>query len=149
MLYVEICRLRLASRYMRSDEIIQTTSASPISSRYRQATRDMNARYPDATSEEVAREDVCIICREEMRLWRQPNVQEAPQRDDGGAARVTNLVGGSKYSIAVRSSTSGNLFFLLSKEGNKTRNRGFNIPPYSTSAMLLSGLMFARTCVRC
>jgi E3 ubiquitin-protein ligase synoviolin len=34
--------------------------------RYRNATRDMNERYPDATPEEVAREDVCIICREEM-----------------------------------------------------------------------------------
>lgn len=37
--------------------------------RYRQATRDMNARYPDASAEEVAREDVCIICREDMRPW--------------------------------------------------------------------------------
>ena len=35
--------------------------------RYRNATRDMNARYPDATPDEVGREDVCIICREEMR----------------------------------------------------------------------------------
>ncbi|KAJ5310434.1 uncharacterized protein N7443_002895 [Penicillium atrosanguineum] len=34
--------------------------------RYRNATRDMNERYPDATHEEVAREEVCIICREEM-----------------------------------------------------------------------------------
>lgn len=34
--------------------------------RYRNATRDMNQRYPDATAEEVSREDVCIICREEM-----------------------------------------------------------------------------------
>ena len=56
--------------------------------RYRQATRDMNARYPDATSEEVAREDVCIICREEMRPWQQPNVPGAPQRDNDGAARA-------------------------------------------------------------
>lgn len=39
--------------------------------RYRQATRDMNARYPDATAQEVAREDVCIICREDMRPWQQ------------------------------------------------------------------------------
>lgn len=34
--------------------------------RYRNATRDMNERYPDATAEEVANEEVCIICREEM-----------------------------------------------------------------------------------
>ncbi|OJJ46058.1 hypothetical protein ASPZODRAFT_16653 [Penicilliopsis zonata CBS 506.65] len=40
--------------------------------RYRNATRDMNQRYPDATSEEVSREDVCIICREEMTPWNQP-----------------------------------------------------------------------------
>lgn len=43
--------------------------------RYRQATKDMNARYPDATAAEVAREDVCIICREDMRPWRQPPEQ--------------------------------------------------------------------------
>ena len=40
--------------------------------RYRNATRDMNERYPDATAEEISREDVCIICREEMHPWRQP-----------------------------------------------------------------------------
>ncbi|KAL4977760.1 hypothetical protein BDW66DRAFT_131689 [Aspergillus desertorum] len=37
--------------------------------RYRNATRDMNDRYPDASAEEVAREEVCIICREEMIHW--------------------------------------------------------------------------------
>lgn len=40
--------------------------------RYRVATRDMNDRYPDATVEEVTREEVCIICREEMTSWQQP-----------------------------------------------------------------------------
>jgi E3 ubiquitin-protein ligase synoviolin len=40
--------------------------------RYRNATRDMNRRYADATAEEIAREDVCIICREEMRPWQPP-----------------------------------------------------------------------------
>jgi HRD ubiquitin ligase complex, ER membrane component len=32
--------------------------------RYRNATRDMHQRYPDATADEVSREDVCIICRD-------------------------------------------------------------------------------------
>ncbi|OIW29489.1 hypothetical protein CONLIGDRAFT_669351 [Coniochaeta ligniaria NRRL 30616] len=36
--------------------------------RYRQALRDMN-KYPDATAEELGREDTCIICREEMQPW--------------------------------------------------------------------------------
>ncbi|KAB5550933.1 hypothetical protein GE09DRAFT_1124229 [Coniochaeta sp. 2T2.1] len=36
--------------------------------RYRQALRDMN-KYPDATPEELGREDTCIICREEMHPW--------------------------------------------------------------------------------
>lgn len=49
--------------------------------RYRNATRDMNERYPDATPEEVAREDVCIICREEMTSW-----QEPAGAGEGGAA---------------------------------------------------------------
>ena len=37
--------------------------------KYRTATRDMNERYPDATEEDIGREDVCIICREEMRPY--------------------------------------------------------------------------------
>ncbi|OLN97433.1 E3 ubiquitin-protein ligase HRD1 [Colletotrichum chlorophyti] len=36
--------------------------------RYRKAVEDMN-KYPDATQEELGREDTCIICREEMRPW--------------------------------------------------------------------------------
>ncbi|KAL7625566.1 E3 ubiquitin-protein ligase hrd1 [Parahypoxylon ruwenzoriense] len=36
--------------------------------RYRKALQDMN-KYPDATQEELSREDTCIICREEMRPW--------------------------------------------------------------------------------
>ncbi len=36
--------------------------------RYRQAVRDMN-KYADATAEELARENTCIVCREEMHLW--------------------------------------------------------------------------------
>lgn len=56
--------------------------------RYRQATRDMNARYPDATAEEVAREDVCIICREDMRPWR---AQSTAGGDHAGAEPSGNL----------------------------------------------------------
>lgn len=58
--------------------------------RYRNATRDMNERYPDATAEEVAREDVCIICREEMTSTQPPVAAEgeaAPQ-PAAGAQRV-------------------------------------------------------------
>ncbi|KAI4091728.1 MAG: hypothetical protein L6R37_007684 [Teloschistes peruensis] len=44
---------------------------------YKQATRDMNARYPDATAEEISREDICIICRENMTVWRDTRVQES------------------------------------------------------------------------
>ncbi|KIW65634.1 hypothetical protein PV04_07876 [Phialophora macrospora] len=46
--------------------------------KYRTATRDMNARYPDATAEDIGREEVCIICREEMHLY-QPVVAEPGQ----------------------------------------------------------------------
>ncbi|WEW58434.1 E3 ubiquitin-protein ligase hrd1 [Emydomyces testavorans] len=53
--------------------------------RYRNATRDMNLRYPDATAEEIAREDVCIICREEMRPW-QPFESVNDRSTDGRAA---------------------------------------------------------------
>lgn len=44
--------------------------------KYRAATRDMNARYPDATTEDIRPEDVCIICREEMRPYQPPAAQE-------------------------------------------------------------------------
>lgn len=36
--------------------------------RYRRAIQEMN-RYPDATEAELAQENTCIICREEMRFW--------------------------------------------------------------------------------
>lgn len=52
--------------------------------KYRTATRDMNQRYPDATAEEIAREDTCIICREEMVPWQQQagegNRRTVPER---------------------------------------------------------------------
>lgn len=54
--------------------------------RYRNAIRDMNERYHDATAEEVSNEDVCIICREEMTPW-QPAEQAAPGRP-AGARRI-------------------------------------------------------------
>ncbi|KAF2177416.1 hypothetical protein K469DRAFT_677437 [Zopfia rhizophila CBS 207.26] len=44
---------------------------------YRHATRDMNARYPDATAEELGRENTCIVCREEMRPWADPAADAA------------------------------------------------------------------------
>ncbi|KAK6506535.1 E3 ubiquitin-protein ligase hrd1 [Arthrobotrys conoides] len=37
--------------------------------RFKRATQQMNLKYPDATREEIARENVCIICRETMRAW--------------------------------------------------------------------------------
>lgn len=56
---------------------------------YRRATRDMNERYPDALPEEVAREEVCIICREEMRA-RPPagQAQDGPAPGGGDARGV-------------------------------------------------------------
>lgn len=47
--------------------------------RYRQAMREMN-QYPDATEEELARENTCIICREEMRPWDPANNPGAVDR---------------------------------------------------------------------
>jgi E3 ubiquitin-protein ligase synoviolin len=44
---------------------------------YRNATRDMNIRYADATAEELERENTCIVCREEMRPWVQPGAEGA------------------------------------------------------------------------
>lgn len=57
--------------------------------RYRNATRDMNNRYPDATAEEIAREDVCIICREEMQPWQTPESTQARATEGRTAGRVS------------------------------------------------------------
>ncbi|KAI9654838.1 MAG: E3 ubiquitin-protein ligase hrd1 [Trizodia sp. TS-e1964] len=46
--------------------------------RFRRATKDMNKRYLDATAEEIARENTCIICREEMRPWQANDTLAAP-----------------------------------------------------------------------
>lgn len=53
--------------------------------KYRNATKDMNQRYPDATVDEIQREDTCIICREEMRPWSVTN--PAPGGPPNGAAQ--------------------------------------------------------------
>lgn len=58
--------------------------------RYRQATRDMNERYPDATAEEVAHEDVCIICREDMKAWQQEQQQQQPPQNAPGTQQAEN-----------------------------------------------------------
>ncbi|KKY14669.1 putative ring finger protein [Diplodia seriata] len=50
--------------------------------RYRNATRDMNSRYPDATAEDLGENNICIICREEMRPWTTPEQAQVPA---GGA----------------------------------------------------------------
>ncbi|KAH7152964.1 hypothetical protein EDB81DRAFT_439170 [Dactylonectria macrodidyma] len=47
--------------------------------RYRKAIQEMN-KYPDATEQELSREDTCIICREEMRPWDAENNQGAIDR---------------------------------------------------------------------
>jgi E3 ubiquitin-protein ligase synoviolin len=54
--------------------------------RYRKAIKDMNTRYPDASAEEIQREDTCIICREEMRPWSVTNPPETPVAPADGAA---------------------------------------------------------------
>lgn len=48
---------------------------------YRKATSDMNTRYPDATTEEI-RGDACIVCRETMVAWDQPEAQPQAQPAD-------------------------------------------------------------------
>ncbi|KAK4497233.1 hypothetical protein PRZ48_011683 [Zasmidium cellare] len=54
---------------------------------YRKATSDMNSRYPDATTEEI-RGDACIVCRESMVAWEQPNAggDAQPAGEQGAAA---------------------------------------------------------------
>jgi E3 ubiquitin-protein ligase synoviolin len=52
---------------------------------YRKATSDMNARYPDATTEEI-RGDACIVCREIMEAWDQPAEGQQPAQAEGQQA---------------------------------------------------------------
>jgi E3 ubiquitin-protein ligase synoviolin len=47
---------------------------------YRNATRDMNTRYPDATAQDLERDNTCIVCREEMRPWVAPGAEGAQHR---------------------------------------------------------------------
>ena len=48
--------------------------------KYRNATKDMNSRYLDATAEELDRDGTCIICREEMKLWHDPTTPDRPNQ---------------------------------------------------------------------
>ncbi|KAG8624345.1 hypothetical protein KVT40_007412 [Elsinoe batatas] len=50
---------------------------------YRRATQDMNTRYPDATAEELAQDNTCIVCREVMIPWettQEPQPEGQPRR---------------------------------------------------------------------
>ncbi|KAF7546420.1 hypothetical protein G7046_g9308 [Stylonectria norvegica] len=62
--------------FMTSRDFVKRLSALL---RYRRAIQEMN-RYPDATQEELTREDTCIICREEMRPWDAANAPDAIDR---------------------------------------------------------------------
>ena len=55
--------------------------------KYRQATKDMNRRYPDATADEIGDENVCIICREGMLPWQAADVRAV----NDGAALSNNM----------------------------------------------------------
>lgn len=55
--------------------------------RYRNATKDMNDRYPDATAEEIAGNDVCIICREEMQAY-DPNARTSASAERNRPKRL-------------------------------------------------------------
>ncbi|CAL3971920.1 hypothetical protein PZA11_005165 [Diplocarpon coronariae] len=59
--------------------------------KYRQATRNMNSTYEDATVEDIQRDDTCIICREEMRPWSVTN-PETPPAAPGAPPRPANTV---------------------------------------------------------
>ena len=59
--------------------------------RYRQATRDMHDRYPDATVSEIAREDVCIICREDMRPWGDQAISDTGTEDNNRNSTVAPI----------------------------------------------------------
>jgi hypothetical protein len=50
--------------------------------RYQKATKNMNARYADATREELLSDNTCIICREEMDPWHELRNTEQPQQQD-------------------------------------------------------------------
>jgi E3 ubiquitin-protein ligase synoviolin len=54
---------------------------------YRRATSDMNTRYSDATTEEI-RGDACIVCRENMFAWEQPQANAPAQPAEGQPARA-------------------------------------------------------------
>ena len=58
--------------------------------RYRRATRDMDAQYPNATEEDVGRlgDRVCIICREEMVV-----AGSGDRNTDNDAAQPDGLAG--------------------------------------------------------
>ncbi|EJT97359.1 hypothetical protein DACRYDRAFT_59184 [Dacryopinax primogenitus] len=46
--------------------------------RYRSATRDMDARFPDATDAQLGGDRVCIICRDEMHARAAPAIPAQP-----------------------------------------------------------------------
>ena len=50
----------------------------------------MNTRYPDATTEDLTRDSVCIICREEMKPYQRP--EDLPPGGDDLRRRATSFI---------------------------------------------------------
>ena len=54
--------------------------------RYQRAIEFINNRYSDPTAEELAREDFCIFCQEEMSAWQQIDTsREGPVQVEEGS----------------------------------------------------------------
>lgn len=69
--------------------------------KYRNATKDMNSKFADATAEEIQREDTCIICREVMRPWAATNA-ETPAANAGGAGAGRRMVRAAQTNERLR-----------------------------------------------
>lgn len=68
---------------------------------YRKTTYDMNNRYPDATAQELANENTCIVCRETMEPWQGPPVTASP-----AAPAPTPVADAQQQTLARRSVTT-------------------------------------------
>ncbi|KAL7754301.1 E3 ubiquitin-protein ligase hrd1 [Sorochytrium milnesiophthora] len=76
--------------------------------RYRQATRNMDTRYPNATAEELGRlsDRTCIICREEMYAEN----EQRPDQNDDMAGQVPPVPASVRRSQTPKKLQCGHIF---------------------------------------
>lgn len=81
--------------------------------RHQRAIQYINDRYTDSTAGEIAREDVCVVCREEMSAWQQINMpRKGPGQVDEGSKPGSRATESTRQTLRPKRLPCGHILHL-------------------------------------